>query len=198
MQRSYKPLAMKLLKPRASFVTPGGGTPSSVSPDSPAISVMTDLFHVAVATISAETPVAKANQVMIVRAIRLLLVVDSESVVTGVVTVRDTMGEKPIKLLKEIGGKHDELTVAHVMTPLSAVEVLDMEAVMSAKVGNIVETLKSVGRQHALVVDKDTLSGKERVRGIFSATQIGRQLGVAIHTFEVARTFAEIEAALHR
>ncbi len=198
MQRKYKPLDMKLLQHGAGFVMPGGGTPKSVDPDSPAISVMTDLFHVTVATISADTTVAKANQVMIVRAIRLLLVVDRESIITGVVTARDTMGEKPIKLLKEIGGKHEELTVAHVMTPVSAIEVLDLESVMAAKVGNIVETLRSVGRQHALVVDKDSLSGKERVRGIFSATQIGRQLGVAIHTFEVARTFAEIGSALQQ
>jgi len=34
------------------------------------------------------------------------------------------------------------------------------------------------------------------VRGIFSTTQIGRQLGVPIHGFEVAHTFAEIGAGL--
>jgi len=34
------------------------------------------------------------------------------------------------------------------------------------------------------------------VRGIFSATQIARQLGVQLQTAEVAKTFAEIEAAL--
>jgi hypothetical protein len=36
------------------------------------------------------------------------------------------------------------------------------------------------------------------VCGIFSATQIGRQLGMPIATFEVAHTFAEIEAELAR
>jgi hypothetical protein len=32
--------------------------------------------------------------------------------------------------------------------------------------------------------------------GIFSASQIARQLGLQIHTHEMARTFAEIEAVI--
>jgi hypothetical protein len=37
------------------------------------------------------------------------------------------------------------------------------------------------------------------VRGIFSLSQVARQLGLALpQTGEVARTFAEIEAALGR
>lgn len=198
MVGSFKSLSMKLLQPGATYLAPGGGTPRPVDPDSPAISVMTDLSQIAVATISAHATVAKANQVMIARAIRLLLVVDAEEMVLGVVTARDTMGEKPIKLLKDIGGKHQELKVSDVMTPLKSVEVIDLDAVMTARVGHIVETLKSAGRQHALVVDKDPVLGKERIRGIFSATQIGRQLGISIPMFEVARTFADIEAVLHK
>ena len=59
-------------------------------------------------------------------------------------------------------------------------------------------TLKEAGRQHALGVDRDQLTREEIVRGVFSATQIGRQLGVPNLSFEVARTFAEIEAELAR
>jgi hypothetical protein len=36
------------------------------------------------------------------------------------------------------------------------------------------------------------------VRGIFSTSQLSRQLGEAVQTGEVAYTFAEIEAALAR
>jgi hypothetical protein len=69
--------------------------------------------------------------------------------------------------------------------------------VRAAKVGHIVATLQSTGRQHALVVEQDA-SGRQVVRGVFSATQVARQLGVAIPTSEIARTFAEIEAQLAR
>ncbi len=38
----------------------------------------------------------------------------------------------------------------------------------------------------------------QRVRGLFCASLVARQLGIELQTFEVARTFAEVEAALVR
>jgi len=47
-------------------------------------------------------------------------------------------------------------------------------------------------------VERDR-EGRQSVRGLFSATQIARQLGVALATTgEIARTFSEIEAQLAR
>jgi len=47
------------------------------------------------------------------------------------------------------------------------------------------------------VVERDRYGG-QIVRGLFSATQIARQLGVSMQMTEVARTFSEIEATLAR
>jgi acetyl-CoA carboxylase beta subunit len=58
-----------------------------------------------------------------------------------------------------------------------------------------VATLKRAGRQHALVVDQAS-GGRQMVRGIFSLTQIARQLGIAVQTPAIGNTFAEIEAAI--
>ena len=69
---------------------------------------------------------------------------------------------------------------------------------LRVEVGHIIATLSEANRQHALVVDRDRLTREDYVRGIFSATQIGRQLGRSIATFDVAHTFAEIEAELAR
>ena len=62
------------------------------------------------------------------------------------------------------------------------------------RVGHIVATLQAVGRRHLIVAEDDG----RRIRGIFSTSQIARQLGVEVQTFEVARSFADIEAALVR
>src|SRR5258708_7076296 len=62
------------------------------------------------------------------------------------------------------------------------------------RVGHIVATLKAVGRKHLMVSEE----GGRRIRGLFSASQVARQLGMELQTFEVARTFADIEAALVR
>ena len=65
------------------------------------------------------------------------------------------------------------------MTAHQDMEVLTMEDVDAAKVGQIVATLEHVGRQHAAVVDQDE-DGNERLRGLFSGTQITRQLGLGM------------------
>lgn len=195
MERAiYKPLPMAGINEGVTYHPAGTSVPKPVKVDSPAIEVMTDLRKIEAATIEKSAILAQANKAMIARGVRLLLVVGENRHIEGLITARDTMGEKPITLIRERGGKHAELTVAELMTPRSSIETLSLDAVLHAEVGHIIATLKEVGRQHTLVID--TSSGEETVCGVFSATQIGRQLGVQILTFEVARTFAEIEAEL--
>ena len=196
MQRTnYKPLPMTRMRAGVVVQPPAAG-PKPARLDSPAIEVMTDLRQVAAATIRADATIAQANRAMITRGVRLLLVVDVTGTVLGLITARDIVGEKPVNLLYETHGKHRELTVADLMVRQNAIDVLDIDVVRHVEVGHVIATLKDVGRQHALVVDRDPLTHEEFVRGIFSATQIGRQLGMPIATFEVAHTFAEIEAEL--
>jgi CBS domain containing-hemolysin-like protein len=89
-----------------------------------------------------------------------------------------------------------ELTVANVMTPLEAIEAVELAEVLRADVGHVLATLRRSGRQHALVLERQE-GGRGMIRGVFSASQIARQLGEPqpVHT-EIARSFAEIEAAI--
>ena len=190
----YKPLSFRKLKPGAGYQR--AISSKSVTAESPALDVMTDLSSVAAATISPDAPLAQATQAMVARGVRLLFVVEPDGEILGLITARDTMGERPIKMIQESRGKHGDLKVRDCMTGRDKIEVLPLADVERAEVGHIVATLKNAGRQHALVVDKDPLTGEEQVRGIFSITQVGRQLGMPLQTFEVAKTFAEIEAAL--
>lgn len=194
VRTSYKPLTFSSLKPGAGFFQPSGYR--LVQMDSPAIEVMTDLQQVSAATIGPDVKLSEATQKMISRGVRLLLVLNPDDEIVGLITARDTMGERPIKFIQQNGGKHGDLKVRDCMTSISTIEVLTLSDVLRAEVGHVVATLKNVGRQHAMVVEADPASGKESIRGIFSITQIGRQLGMTLQAFEVAKTFAEIEAAL--
>ena len=80
------------------------------------------------------------------------------------------------------------------MTPAEKLEAIPVQDVAQMRVGHIVATLKAVRRQHLMVSEE----GGRRVRGLFSASQVARQLGMELQTFEVASTFADIEAALVR
>jgi len=195
MERAvFKPLPFRKLKLGAGFIQPTTYKPVQAS--SPAIEVMTDLQRVSAATTHPEATLAQATQTMIARSVRLLLVTNPVGEILGLITARDTIGDRPIKFIQEHGGKHADLKVRDCMTMIDDIEVLSMPEVLRAQVGHIVATLENVGRQHAMVVDIDHLSGEEAVRGIFSISQIGRQLGIALQTVEVAKTFAEIRAVL--
>ena len=206
MDREYDPLPIRELGVDAGFRRPTQPQASRVEVESPALQVMTDLARISPATIRPQAPLAGANQFMITRGVRLLLVVDDGETVVGVITATDILGERPMVVATGRGLRRDELTVADVMTPAEQVQVVALADVEGARVGHVLEMLRRAGRQHALVVDFDTLpptrplappSKRTMVRGIFSISQIARQLGIAVQTGgEVARTFSEIESAI--
>lgn len=171
------------------------GRVSRVSASSPAVDVMTDLRQVTAATVTPDIGLAEAQQIMVLRAVRSLLVVDAARNMIGLITASDLLGERPLQLCNQRGVRIQDLTVRDAMTPIEAVEAVTLGDVMKSEVGNVVATLRHCGRQHLLITERDR-DGNALVRGIFSASQIARQLGIAVHTTEFARTFAEIEAAL--
>lgn len=195
MKRDYPTLTPRPLKAGATFRRPAPLAPSRVSLESPAVEVMTDLTQVQVVTVDAQCTLDAAEHRMIARGVRLLLVVDPDDRLLGLITASDILGEKPMKHIQIHGGARRDILVRDVMTSRDRLEVLSMSQVRAAPVGSVVATLRRSGRQHALVVD-DGEGELDKVRGIFSVTQIARQLGVAIQAPEVARTFSEIERQL--
>jgi CBS-domain-containing membrane protein len=195
MLRNYAVLNSSLLQPDSGLCQPSQSLPQRVGLDDPAGSVMTDLKQVSAVLIRPGDGVEEANQRMIQHGVRLLLVVDENRKVVGIITATDLLGEKPLQVIAERGCRREDVRVRDIMTPTHRLEVLHMNDVRSAKVGHIVATLKMAGRQHAVVVEVDH-DGKQTIRGLFSATQIARQLDVAIQASEIARTFSEIEAQL--
>jgi CBS domain-containing protein len=190
--REYSSLALTLLAPGARVAEPMA--PGRVTLDVPAFSVMTDLREVSAATTRPEETIDSAHAVMIRRAVRLLFVLEPGGSVAGVITATDLLGEKPVRFMQDRGVSHADILVEDIMTPASMLEALPLVDVAQMRVGHIVATLKKVGRKHLMVAEDN---GK-RIRGLFSASQIARQLGVELQTFEVAKSFAEVEAALVR
>ena len=180
------------LKPGSSFARPPD-LPRLVHLDSPALEVMTDFRVVHAVTIGAEVPIDDALETMKVRGVRLLLVTGEQDHILGVVTAKDIQGEKPIKIAQESRVTHSAITVEAVMTPQSSIEVLNMLSVRNGQVGHIVATLQELARQHALVVEVDPETKAQCVCGIFSTSQISKQLNVnAAEVVTRASSLAEI------
>jgi CBS domain-containing protein len=197
MIKEYAALQTTPLKSGAGFVRPAQSLPERVKLSNPALDVMTDFSKVSVISTRAKTSMDKANAKMIRYGVRLLLVLDDNEQVEGLLTASDVLGEKPMRFLQNMGGTHADIMVRDIMITQRDLDVLNIKEVQAASVGNVVAALKKFGRQHALVATEEA-DGKQTVCGLFSITQIARQLGVPTQTFELARTFAEIEAVIAR
>ncbi len=195
MIKEYTELQSHPLKTGSSFVRPVQTFPERVKLSDPALTVMTDLTRVSVVSVRAKTSMDKANAKMIRYGVRMLLVLDDNEQVVGLLTASDVLGEKPLRFLQNMGGTHADIMVRDIMSTQRELSALKFADVQHAKVGEIVATLKKANRQHALVVTEGP-DGVQTVCGLFSITQIARQLGAQVQSFELARTFAEIESAI--
>ncbi|BAO29921.1 CBS domain-containing protein [Sulfuritalea hydrogenivorans] len=193
--RQYSALPSKPLRPRTSFHTPGQTQPPRLTLDDPAIAVMTDFQKVTAFTVDPDVSADSAARVMQRRNVHLLLVVNVENHVLGIITSNDLIGEKVLQCISARGISREETRVRDIMTPEDRLEVIAMDDVMHARVGHVVTTLKAKGRRHAAVVDEDA-SGNQILRGLFSCSQLARQLNEPVETIEIAQTFAEISVAL--
>jgi CBS-domain-containing membrane protein len=169
---------------------------ASVTLDSPALEVMTDLTQVKAATTQPATRLRQAEQTMIFQGVRMLFVVTEMPAIEGLVTAADLRGDKPMRLVHERNVRFDELCVADVMTALALLDAIDYEQIKLASVARLIATLKRLGRDHLLVVEQASGVTPRRLRGIVSRAQIERQLGTAIDIAPIASSFSEIERAL--
>ena len=187
MPREFEILKSYHLKAGSSFNRPTQILKEHVTFSDTATSVMTDLSRISLVVTRPNVSMDSVNAKMIRYGVRMLLVLDSNDHIAGLLTATDLLGEKPMRFLQNMGGTHADIMVRDLMTPLRDLEVMKIEDVKNAEVGQIVATLKKSGRQHGLVVTEST-DGKHTVCGIFSVSQIARQLGL-----ELDKTFAKVK-----
>ncbi len=201
MSHTYMPLPLFHLPAGTSYSHPMQAMPGDITMESPANRVMTDLHKVTAVTVEPNVSINWALQHMKESGVRMLLVINPSGDVIGLITTTDIQGEKPMLLMNEIGGRYEELRVRDIMTPGESLDVMRMEDVLKACVGDVVVSMQRIGRRHALVADgmRETMTRdgiRPKIRGIFSLTQISRQLGEPIDCVEVATSFAEVGVAL--
>jgi CBS domain-containing protein len=169
----------------------------SVTLDSPALSVVTDLTETRAARVHPDTSLTEAEQTMIHEGVRLLFVVAAMPCVDGIVTATTLHGDEPARQMSRMQRRRDELRVADVMTALTDLDIVDFDSLGRRCVGDLVHTLALTGRRHLLVAERATPTSAARIRGLVSHAQIERQLGMAVPMSEIVTTFADIERELH-
>jgi len=196
--KTYAPFSCIPLREENVFTHPPK-LPEVVRLDSPALDVMTDFQYVQPVTVTPDVPIDEALELMRSAGVRLLLVTEEADKAIGTITSKQILGEDPIRIVEEKRIPRSEITVRMLMTPQCEVTVINILNVQNAKVGHIVATLEHLNRKHLLVAEIDDETGGQYIRGIFSTSQIGRQLGVlVIPAMPAAQTLAEIHQKLDR
>jgi CBS domain-containing protein len=190
----YKPLPVRLAPPGTFLKQPGQTLPEQLTLAHPALDAMTDLAQVSAATIEPEAGLDKAEDHMRHAKVKLLFVTGESRDLLGIITLNDLKGERPVRFQRDMGVSHRDIRVSDIMTAVDRLETIPLEEVMDSRVGDVLQTLKRTGRQHALVIERGVAG--YAIRGIFSATRMSRQLGIPVETSGIAYTFAELEAAL--
>ncbi len=182
---------------RLSLLHSGMPEVPGVSPNDPAVSVMTDFTKQPIFSIRGDAAIDQALLYMKAVGVRFLFVLDGENRLAGVVTSTDIQGEKPLRYLQSVdctlaSCSREDVLVRHVMIPVEQWEVSDYSDVERARVSHVVESFRVAGRRHLVVTENGM------VRGIFSATRVEQALGIQLDIVRTARSFAEIESVLMR
>ncbi|GMQ83639.1 MAG: hypothetical protein BMS9Abin06_0374 [Gammaproteobacteria bacterium] len=152
-----------------------------------AMLVFTDFSRVRPVTVGADIAIDAALEMMKNASIHLLLVIDADGHMIGLISADHILGDGPVRLAESGRIDRGEITVSMLMKPQERVKVLEQSHLRDTRVGHIVATLTQLEQKHILVVD----NGK--VSGLFSASQISKQLGSDILQAEApAHSLAEM------
>jgi len=158
-----------------------------------ALDVMIDFTKIDPPVINQNASIDDAQQEMKTTGLNLLLVINNDDKVVGIISSEDILGEKPIKLIQEKRIKRAKIQVKMLMIKPSDIVAFDLEALRHIKLGSVIHTFNSLNKHNALVVHTSEKDKKQRVRGMFSLLMISKQLHMDISTITGALSISELQ-----
>ena len=165
----------------------------TLSMNDPALSAMTDLTRNKAVTVNPNNSIEFAKELMKYAGVRLLLVINNENHLLGLVTYRDFIGEKVINIIAKEHVTREHIQVGQVMTRLPDLNPFMYTDIEHSTIKNVIGFLREVGRQHAIVIEPLDDNDNYFIRGIFSVTHIGRLLGMDVSSDDHVQSFADFE-----
>jgi CBS-domain-containing membrane protein len=152
--------------------------PEVMHMDDPALSVMMDFSQSPPKMIHEDAPIDDALNLMKIHGVHLLFVVNDKEQPIGIIASENLLGEGPIKIQQERRIPRSKILVNMLMVKLKDIPALDIDVVSNFKIGNIINTLKAHHRHYAIVIK---INGEDqKIRGIFTTSQISQQLHMQI------------------
>lgn len=190
--KQFQPLPTLALAPEVNYFDPLE-LPVIVHWDDPAVQVLINFKHTKAVMIGPEESIDAALMEMKACPYHVLLVVNKDLKILGLISSEDLLGEKPLKAIQEHRISRADISVRMVMTPQVEVIALDMESLRHAKVGHIVATLHAHRQHYAVAVKIDPETQAQSIRGLFASSLISKQLGTDVTSdLSEAHSIAEL------
>lgn len=157
---------------------------------SSALELLTDFTRVNPLVIDGDTLAIDAEKLMLKTHVKLQMVINREGNFIGLISYAAIAGEPMIRMVAS-GAAREDIKVADLMTDRSCLKALDYQDLVSASIADVVDSLKSNGVQHCLVVE----AGSHHIRGLISASDIARKLHLSIPIYQQP-SFVEIFSAI--
>ena len=195
MSNSFDELPVRDLGRTYSMPTamPAGNLSSGDS----AVHLLIDFCQRRPPAISSDMGVSEARLWMKMADTTFKLVQNSAGDCTGIITIADVHGERPLSLANRRGDSLGEIRVKDVMTPLSRLPATHYRDLCKATAADLVNSFRSAGEQFILVLDDNGSSPETQcLRGLISATELVDKLHVPIDLAQRASTFTDIVNAV--
>lgn len=143
---------------------------------------MTDFHSSPMITTPSQTSIEDALQAMKVAGVRFLFVADEGGRLVGSVTSFHIQGERPLQYMMAVGCTPTtcawrDVLVGDVMDPIEAWSTIDVEVVEAARLGDLAALADEPERRYLVVVEPAADARGRQVRGLISATRVGKLLG---------------------
>jgi signal-transduction protein with cAMP-binding, CBS, and nucleotidyltransferase domain len=173
---TYEVIPTNVLAPQNVIISPSG-LPELVHLKDSAKSIFIDFTKVMPVLVTPQTTIDAALYEMHAKQVQMLLIQEQGNVV-GLISQEDLLSERPIQLMHEKNLTRAETTIDLLMKPRHEILVIDATHLQTAQVGHIINTIKQNATQYIFVIEE--VDDKHLIKGLFSASQIGKQLHIDI------------------
>lgn len=159
---------------------------------SPAPFVMTDFSRRSPRIVDGDTSIDETISIMNKIHVRSKLVVDKNLNLIGIVNLADLLSRKVLMTANQKGIRRADILLTDVMVKVDELHAVKLQKIQNSTIGEVLETMRSLGEQHILVYDNNL-----HIRGIISAVDIGRALGIPVDINATAHSFKDLFNIIH-
>jgi len=128
----------------------------------------------------------------------LCVVINRKDDVIGMLHLKDLIGSLPMSIASQRGSSIADLVAQDVMRPVWSLPTMGFTKLQSLTVTDLLSIFRELHSDYLLVTE--TVAGEEGkvVRGLLSADELGRRLGVRVNTEPRPESFSDIVHAVRK